>query len=77
VRLVGSFDVRSAGCRRARDPYIRDKFTRDVSHARKKAQDYLAQYPKDLFETEVESWRDLQCSNIEFTMKRLREPKPS
>jgi hypothetical protein len=34
-------------------PYIRDKFTREVSHAREKAQDYLAQYPKDLSETEV------------------------
>jgi hypothetical protein len=38
-----------------RDPYIRDKFTREVNHARKKAQDYFAQYPKDLFEAEVES----------------------
>jgi hypothetical protein len=60
-----------------REPYIREKYTREVSHARKQAQDYFAKYPKDLFETEVESWRDLQCSNIEFTMKRLREPKPS
>ncbi len=24
--------------------------------------------------TEVESWRELQSQNIEFTMKRLREP---
>jgi hypothetical protein len=24
--------------------------------------------------TEVESWREIQSSNIEFTMKRLREP---
>jgi hypothetical protein len=24
----------------------------------------------------VESWRHLQSDNIEFTMKRLREPKP-
>jgi hypothetical protein len=24
--------------------------------------------------TEVESWRHLQSQNIEFTMKRLREP---
>jgi hypothetical protein len=48
-----------------------------VNHARQKAKDYFAQYPKDLFEAEVESWRDLGCSNIEFTMKRLREPKPS
>jgi hypothetical protein len=59
------------------DPYVRDKFTKEVSHARKQAREYFARYPKDLFETEIESWRELQCSNIEFTMKRLREPKPS
>jgi hypothetical protein len=44
-----------------RDPYILDKLTKEVSHARKKAKDYFEWYPKDLFETEVESWRDL-CS---------------
>jgi hypothetical protein len=32
-------------------------------------------FPKDLYETSVESWRHLQCDNYEFTMKRLREPK--
>jgi hypothetical protein len=26
---------------------------------------------------EVESWRELQSQNIEFTMKRLREPTES
>jgi hypothetical protein len=26
------------------------------------------------YQTEVESWRELQSRNIEFTMKRLREP---
>jgi hypothetical protein len=31
-------------------------------------------YPKDRYQTEVESWRILQSANIEFTMKRLREP---
>jgi len=29
---------------------------------------------KQLYQTEVESWRELQSQNIEFTMKRLREP---
>jgi hypothetical protein len=27
------------------------------------------------YETEVESWRQIQSQNIEFTIKRLREPK--
>jgi len=31
-------------------------------------------FPKDRYQTEVESWRHLQSANIEFTIKRLREP---
>jgi hypothetical protein len=57
-----------------RDPYIREKFTRDLSFARQLAREYFERYPKDLFATEVESWRQIQSQNIEFTMKRLREP---
>jgi hypothetical protein len=41
---------------------------------RKLAKEYLERYPKDRYQTEVESWRKLQSDNIEFTMKRLREP---
>jgi hypothetical protein len=58
-----------------RDPYVRDKFTREIQTARKVARDYFEKYPKDLYETEVESWADIQSYNIEFVMKRLREPK--
>jgi hypothetical protein len=29
---------------------------------------------KERYQTKVESWRGLQSQNIEFTMKRLREP---
>jgi len=36
--------------------------------------EYFERYPKDRYQTEVESWRPLQSFNIEFTMKRLREP---
>jgi hypothetical protein len=57
-----------------RDPYIREKFTRELSAARALAADYFRRFPKDRYQTEVESWRDLQSYNIEFTMKRLREP---
>jgi hypothetical protein len=70
-RLVDS--QRSSGM--PRDPYIRDKFTREVSHARKLARDYFKRYPKDRYHTEVESWADIQSFNIEFVMKRLREPR--
>ena len=57
-----------------RAPYIHEKFTKDRQVPRKLAQEYFERYPKDRYQTEVESWRNLQASNIEFTMKRLREP---
>jgi hypothetical protein len=57
-----------------RDPFIREKFTREHVAARKLAREYFERYPKDRYQTEVEGWRDLQSSNIEFTMKRLRVP---
>ena len=57
-----------------RDPFIREKFTRERSAARKLVAEYYRRFPKDLYQTAVESWRDLQSDNIEFTMKRLREP---
>jgi hypothetical protein len=57
-----------------RDPFIREKFTREQTAARKLATEYFRRFPKDRYQTEVESWRNLQSANIEFTMKRLREP---
>ena len=57
-----------------KDPFIREKFTKERSAARKLAKDYFERYPKDRYQTEVESWRNLQSANIEFTMKRLRDP---
>ena len=44
------------------------------SFARKLTQEYFERFPKDRYQTEVESWRQLQSFNVEFTMKRLREP---
>ena len=60
--------------RMPRDPFIREKFTRERSAARQLAVEYFRRFPKDRYQTEVESWRNLQSANIEFTMKRLREP---
>ena len=57
-----------------RDPFIREKFTREQAAARKLATEYFRRFPKDRYQTEVESWRNLQSANIEFTMKRLRDP---
>jgi hypothetical protein len=58
-----------------KDPYIREKFTRNIIAAREQAREYFARYPKDHYETVVETWREIQSYNIEFVMKRLREPK--
>jgi hypothetical protein len=52
--------------------FVREKFTREQTAARKLAEEYFQ--PKNRYQTEVESWRHLQSANIEFTMKRLREP---
>jgi hypothetical protein len=49
-----------------RDPYIREKFTREISHAMGLLRT-TKRYPNDRYETKV--------YNIEFVMKRLREPK--
>jgi hypothetical protein len=57
-----------------RDPFIREKFTKERSAAKTFAKGYFERYPKDRYQTAVESWRNLQSANIEFTMKRLREP---
>ncbi len=57
-----------------RDPFVREKFTRESNAARKHAAEYFQRFPKERYQTVVESWRHLQSQNIEFTMKRLREP---
>jgi hypothetical protein len=55
-----------------RAPYIREKYTRrSCTPARLPATTSSA----IRYETEVESWADIQSYNIEFVMKRLREPK--
>ena len=52
-----------------RDPFIREKFTRLRITARKLAAEYFERFPKERYQTEIENWQ-----NIEFVMKRLREP---
>jgi len=56
------------------EPYIREKYTKERTAARRLAAEYFQRFPKDHYKTEIESWRELQSQNIEFTMKRLREP---
>jgi hypothetical protein len=56
------------------DPFIQEKFTKERTTARRFAAEYLQRFPKGRYLTEVESWCELQSQNIEFTMKRLRDP---
>ena len=57
-----------------RDPFVREKFTRESSTARRAVREYFQRYPKEQFQTELEIWRYLPSRTIEFTMKRLIEP---
>ena len=43
-----------------RDPFIREKFTRERTAARKHAKEYFQRFPKARYRTEIESWRELQ-----------------
>ncbi len=56
------------------DPFVREKFTKERTAARRAIRQYFKRYPNEQFQTELESWRLLQSQNFEFTMKRLREP---
>ena len=58
----------------AQRPFRSREVHQDRNAAKKLAAEYLQRFPKDKYQTEVESWRELQSQNIEFTMKRLREP---
>jgi hypothetical protein len=42
------------------DPHVREKFTRERSAARQLVVDYFRRFPKDCYQTEVLSWRNLQ-----------------
>lgn len=50
---------------------MRETFRLDRIHARKKAQEWFDAWPKAAYWTEVESWRQLEGDQIEFTMRRL------
>jgi hypothetical protein len=53
-----------------RDPFIREKFMRERTAARKLTAEDFQRFPKERYQTEVESWRELQSQNIEFTIRR-------
>jgi hypothetical protein len=57
-----------------RDPFIREKFTKERSAARRFIREYFQRFPKERYQSELESGRHLQSQNYEFIMKRLYEP---
>jgi hypothetical protein len=62
---------RMAGRRKSEDGYLRETFTLPRDKARIKARDFLTRYPRAGYMSAVESWRELEGGDIEFTMRRL------
>jgi hypothetical protein len=50
---------------------MRQSWTLPREEARAKAREFLKDYPKAAYASEVESWRVLPGDLIEFTMRRL------
>lgn len=51
--------------------FVRETFRLERLHAREKAKEWFDRWPKAAYWTEVESWRQLDGDEIEFTMRRL------
>jgi hypothetical protein len=51
--------------------YVRQTFQLSREEARQKAREWFTEFPKAAYWTEVESWRQLDEDQIEFTMRRL------
>ncbi|WP_183741137.1 MULTISPECIES: hypothetical protein [unclassified Rhizobium] len=56
---------------RERDHFVRETYRMGLLEARAKAREWFDEYPKAAYWTEVESWRQLEGDEIEFTMRRL------
>ena len=62
---------RAEGSARKGDHFVRETYRLGLLDARAKAREWFAEYPKAAYWTEVESWRQLDNDQIEFTMRRL------
>ena len=54
-----------------KDHFVRETYCLGLMDARAKAREWFDEYPKAAYWTEVESWRQLDGDQIEFTMRRL------
>jgi hypothetical protein len=50
---------------------VRQTYCLALLDARAKAREWFDEYPKAAYWTEVESWRQIDGDQIEFTMRRL------
>ena len=57
--------------RMPRDGFVRETFSLPRKDARAKAREWFAQWPKQAYWTEIESWCERPGDVIEFTMRRL------
>jgi hypothetical protein len=62
---------RAEGTPRKNDHFVRQTYRLNLLEARAKAREWFDEYPKAAYWTEVESWRQLEGDQIEFTMRRL------
>ena len=62
---------RAKGTPRKNDRFVRQTYCLNLLEARAKAREWFDEYPKAAYWTEVESWRQLEGDQIEFTMRRL------
>ena len=62
---------RMAARRKPDDGFLRETFTLPRAEARSRARDFLNRFPKAAYMSGVESWRELEGGDIEFTMRRL------
>ncbi|WP_137130339.1 hypothetical protein [Rhizobium sp. FY34] len=51
--------------------FVRETYRLSREEARQKAREWFDAFPKAAYWTEVESWRQLEGDQIEFTMRRL------
>ncbi|KPF45547.1 hypothetical protein ACSV9I_00210 [Rhizobium sp. G187] len=51
--------------------FVRETYCQSREEARATAREWFNAFPKAAYWTEVESWRQLEGDQIEFTMRRL------
>lgn len=62
---------RSSAATRTSGHFVRETYCLSREQAREKAREWFDAFPKAAYWTEVESWRQLDGDQIEFTMRRL------